>query len=187
MKRIRQKVRERTGSNRGGVKDIRVVIRDLNPVLRGWGNHFRTGNAAEKFNQLDSYVQRRLRRMLAQRYGRNLRPHHWQAWTSDWFRDQGLHRMRGDRALSGGCVAMSRGPSVSRVREGAADKAATQLVRVQPCRLSVFGHEATPHPGAGNRPGHAWCERPGGLAWMEHVAVGATWRPSKRRSPKVID
>jgi len=26
-----------------------------------------------------------------------------------------------------------------------------------------------------------------GLAWMEHAAVGATWRPSKRRSPKVIE
>lgn len=32
---------------------------------------------------------------------------------------------------------MSRRPSLSRVREGAADKAATQLVRVQPCQLSV--------------------------------------------------
>jgi hypothetical protein len=32
---------------------------------------------------------------------------------------------------------MSRRSSVSRVREGAADKAATQLVRVQPCQLSV--------------------------------------------------
>jgi hypothetical protein len=32
---------------------------------------------------------------------------------------------------------MRRRPSVSRVQEGAADKAATQLVRVQPCQLSV--------------------------------------------------
>jgi Reverse transcriptase (RNA-dependent DNA polymerase) len=46
------------------------------------------------------------------------------------------------------------------------------------------GHEATPHPGTGNRPGDAWCERPGGSASMG-AAVGATWRPSERRSPKV--
>ena len=38
------------------------VIAELNPVLRGWGNYFRTGNAAEKFNQVDDYVWRRLKR-----------------------------------------------------------------------------------------------------------------------------
>ncbi len=95
MKRVRFRVRELTGRNRGGVKDIRVVIRDLNPVLRGWGNYFRTGNAARKFNSIDRYVQRRLRRLLARRYGRNLGPEHFRTWTPDWFRDHGLHRLRG--------------------------------------------------------------------------------------------
>ncbi|NIQ95726.1 MAG: group II intron reverse transcriptase/maturase, partial [Desulfuromonadales bacterium] len=42
-------MRELTGRNRFWVKDVRVLIGDLNPVLRGWGNYFRTGNAAEKF------------------------------------------------------------------------------------------------------------------------------------------
>jgi RNA-directed DNA polymerase len=45
MKRLREKVRDRTGRNRVGL-DIRDVIADLNPVLRGWANYFRTGNAA---------------------------------------------------------------------------------------------------------------------------------------------
>ena len=35
------------------------------------------------------------------------------------------------------------------------------------------GHEATPHPGAGNRPGYAWCERPSGL-----VPIGRHGRSS---------
>jgi hypothetical protein len=39
-------VKELTGRNRNGAKDVRVLIRDLNPVLRGWGTYFRTGNAA---------------------------------------------------------------------------------------------------------------------------------------------
>ncbi len=95
MKRIRQKVRERTGRNRSGVKDIRVVISDLNPVLRGWGNYYRTGNAAKKFNQVDTYVWRRLTKLMVRRHGRNLTPQHIHTWTSDWFRDQGLHRLRG--------------------------------------------------------------------------------------------
>ena len=55
MKRLREKVRDRTGRNRAG-QDIREVIADLNPVLRGWGNYFRTGNAAVKFSQADDYV-----------------------------------------------------------------------------------------------------------------------------------
>jgi len=95
MKRVRQKVRERTGRNRSGVKDIRVVIGDLNPVLRGWGNYFRTGNATTKLVQIDHYVERRLQRLLVSRYGRNLKPRHIGVWTSDWYRDQGLHRLRG--------------------------------------------------------------------------------------------
>ncbi len=95
MKRIRAKIRERTGRERGGVKDIRVVVDDLNPVLRGWGNYFRTGNASRKFVEVDDYAQRRLRRLLVRRYGRNLRPGQADQWTSDWFRAQGLHRLRG--------------------------------------------------------------------------------------------
>jgi signal transduction histidine kinase len=46
MKRVRQRVKELTGRSRNGVKDVRVSIRDLNPVLRGRGNSFRTGNTA---------------------------------------------------------------------------------------------------------------------------------------------
>jgi RNA-directed DNA polymerase len=95
MKRIREKIRGLTGKERGGVKDIRVVIRDLKAVLQGWGTYFRTGNAAKKFGQIDDYVEDRLRRVLRRRYGRNLQPQQFETWTSDWFRDQGLHRLRG--------------------------------------------------------------------------------------------
>lgn len=95
MNRVRHKVRVRTGSNRGGVKDVREIIEDLNPVLRGWGNYFRTGNAADRFTQIDSYVWRRLIRLLIRRRGRNLKPEQVVQWTQDWFKDQGLHRLRG--------------------------------------------------------------------------------------------
>ena len=55
MKRLRARSESRTGRNRVG-RDVREVIADLNPVLRGWGNYFRTGNAATKFRQVDRYV-----------------------------------------------------------------------------------------------------------------------------------
>jgi RNA-directed DNA polymerase len=95
MKAIRAKVKARTGRNRVGVGDIRVIIAELNPVLRGWGNYFRTGNSAKKFNQIDSYVWRRLVSLLVRKRGRNLRRGQVRQWTSDWFRDQGLYRLRG--------------------------------------------------------------------------------------------
>src|SRR5205823_3236467 len=69
MKRLREKVKARTGRNRVGVRDIRTVIEELNPILRGWGNYFRTGNAADKFRQVDSYVVWRLQRLMIKKRG----------------------------------------------------------------------------------------------------------------------
>ena len=94
MKRLRDKVRVRTGRNRVG-RDVREVIADLNPVLRGWGNFFRTGNAATKFRQVDHYVVRRLRGLMVKKRGRNLRAGQVLEWNEDWFNGHGLHRLRG--------------------------------------------------------------------------------------------
>jgi RNA-directed DNA polymerase len=94
MKRVRGKIKAKTGRGRAG-QDIREVIADLNPVLRGWGNYFRTGNAAKKFNQIDRYVVWRLGGLMRKRYGRHLRPGQWEAWTREWFEAHGLYRLRG--------------------------------------------------------------------------------------------
>jgi RNA-directed DNA polymerase len=94
MKRLRGKIRDRTGRNRAG-DDIRVVIADINPLLRGWGNYFRTGNAASKFRQADRYVVWRLRSLMVKKRGRNLRPGQARLWTEEWFNGHGLHRLRG--------------------------------------------------------------------------------------------
>ncbi len=94
MKRVRSKIKALTGRH-SIHRDIRDVIADINPVLMGWGNYFRTGNAAIKFNQLDSYVWKRLRRLLVKRYGRNLHAGRADAWTRDWFEGHGLYRLRG--------------------------------------------------------------------------------------------
>ena len=94
MKRLREKVRDRTGANRGGTR-IEWVIEDLNPILRGWGNYFRTGNAADKFRQVDDYVVRRLRKILIRKRGRNLHAGTVDQWTEAWFNEMGLYRLRG--------------------------------------------------------------------------------------------
>jgi len=95
MKRVRTKLKELTDRRQLGAKDVREVIVRLNPVLRGWGNYFRTGNAARKFNQLDTHVYLRLRNFMVERRGRNLRAGQSKAWTRDWFWGHGLHRLRG--------------------------------------------------------------------------------------------
>ena len=73
MKRMRARMKALTGRGRSAM-DLRDVIAAINPILRGWGNYFRTGNAAVKFIQIDDYVRRRLRGLMRKRYGRNLRP-----------------------------------------------------------------------------------------------------------------
>ncbi len=95
MKRARDRVKEKTGRNRCGVKDVRDIIRLLNPFLRGWGNYFRTGNAARKFGQIDDYVVWRLRRFMIKRKGRNLRAGEAKRWDRAFFEGHGLYRLRG--------------------------------------------------------------------------------------------
>ena len=95
MKAVRDKVRRLVGPHRNGVKDVRVLIRGLNPLLRGWGGYFRTGNAAKKFNQLDGFVWWRLKRFLVRRKGRHLKAGEANSWDRDFFWDLGLFRLRG--------------------------------------------------------------------------------------------
>ena len=97
MKRIRARIRELTDRRRwAGMKDIRQVIEVLNPVLRGWGNYFRTGNASLKFQQVDRYVNGRLVRLLRHVRGWSRRPFSLQGWYPACFAAElGLYRLVG--------------------------------------------------------------------------------------------
>ena len=95
MNRVRQKVRQLTHRRWLGAKDVREVIERLNPVLRGWGNYFRSGNASIKFCQIDRYVRSRLQRWMRKRKGRHLRAGEWQKWTGEFFQDMGLIHLHG--------------------------------------------------------------------------------------------
>jgi group II intron reverse transcriptase/maturase len=113
MERIRTRVRELTDRRSAG-KDVREVIARLNPMLRGWGNYFRTGNAEAKFNQVDEYVHRRLCLWLRRRGGQrtNFR---FDKWPLQRFFGMRLYRLMG--TVSYPAQATSLRPSVSRVRE----------------------------------------------------------------------
>ena len=94
MKRARARIKALTGRSQVGM-ELKEVIGRLNLFLRGWGNYFRTGNAAMKFVTLDRYVWWRLFRLMCKKRGRNLRAGQADRWTSAWFHDQGLHKLMG--------------------------------------------------------------------------------------------
>jgi RNA-directed DNA polymerase len=97
MTRIRARIRELTDRRRwAGLRDIRQVIQVINPVLRGWGNYFRTGNASWKFQQVDRYVNQRLVRLLPHVRDWRRRPFDLRQWPPARFaEDLGLHRLIG--------------------------------------------------------------------------------------------
>ena len=97
MNRIRARIRELTDRRRwAGLQDIKQVVEVLNPVLRGWGNYFRTGNASLKFQEVDRYVNQRLVRLLRHVRGWARRPFSLRDWTPARFaKDYRLHRLVG--------------------------------------------------------------------------------------------
>jgi len=115
MKRVRERVHDLTDARRSGVKDVKEVIASVNPVIRGWGNYFRTGNAEREFNRIDEYVYDRLVRWMQRRGGQRAR-YRWNAWPRERLHaEMGLHRLRGTVCYP--AQATPRRPSESRVRE----------------------------------------------------------------------
>ena len=80
---IKAKVRALT---RGGTNQpLKVLLRRLNPVLRGWANYFRHGVSKATFSYLDSYTWGRVVGWLR-------RKHHHRGWR--WLRRHYLPRWR---------------------------------------------------------------------------------------------
>jgi len=111
-KKLRDRVRELTDARQSG-KDVKQIIAELNPVLRGWGNYFRTGNADREFNKLDSFVYRRLRRWQFRRGGQ--RKARRKAWTGAQLFGMGLYKLQGTVRYP--TQAAPRRSSLSRVPE----------------------------------------------------------------------
>jgi len=107
MKSVRTKLHDLTSRRRwAGLRDIREVIAELNPVLRGWGNYFRTGNASGKFQAVDRYVRQRLLRLLMRRGGQR-RPDARRLRTTQWphrrfVNEHGLYQLLGTISYPGG-------------------------------------------------------------------------------------
>jgi group II intron reverse transcriptase/maturase len=93
MASIRGRIRERTDRRYAGLP-LDAVVDNLNPVLRGWGNYFRWGNSAEKFDAVDHYVNQRLAMLASAKHG--LRGWNWAArFDHGWVTSLGVHRFSG--------------------------------------------------------------------------------------------
>jgi RNA-directed DNA polymerase len=114
MKRLRERVHELTAVPGNAARDLTQVITALNPVLRGWGNYFATGNADDKFNHLDTYVYQRLGRWLYRRGGQRRR-FRARCWPQARLYALGLYRLQGTVRYPS--QATVRRPSASRVPE----------------------------------------------------------------------
>lgn len=107
MSSLRERIRDLTDRRRcSGVKDIREVIRTLNPLLRGWCNYFRTGNASRQFNAIDRYVRERLVSLLLKRGGQRRATVNPKDWPHPRFvQEHGLFKLLGTIRYPGGSQA----------------------------------------------------------------------------------
>lgn len=69
MKAIRSRIHAITTRKRLS-NPLKEVIKYLNRVIRGWRNYFRIGNSTRKLQQLDQYIQARLRRWVRKLKGK---------------------------------------------------------------------------------------------------------------------
>ena len=111
-KKLRDRVRELTSKKQSGT-DVKQIIAELTPVLRGWGNYFRTGNADREFNKMDYFVVRRLLRWQYRRGGQ--RPTKRTPYTGDLLHGMGLHKLMGTVKYPAQAAPVRS--SLSRVRE----------------------------------------------------------------------
>jgi len=94
MSRLYGRFRAMAHRNRR-VRNVRELVPELNRVLRGWSEYFRTGNSRRKFQQADKVLWERLALFEAKRRFRNGPYYYWglQRWNYEWFKGLGLFDM----------------------------------------------------------------------------------------------
>jgi RNA-directed DNA polymerase len=106
MKAIRQKVKDMVGSRHVLTHSLNDCIRALNPVLRGWAQYFRVGNANRQFTKVDEYVYLRLALFDQAKHQKNYRN-----WSGPrlpaLLREAGLYRLSGTVRYSAGAQVVA--------------------------------------------------------------------------------
>lgn len=69
LERLKSKVRE--AARRGRGRNVKRVIADLTPVLRGWSNYFKLAEVKKPFEELDGWLRRKLRCIMWRQWKRS--------------------------------------------------------------------------------------------------------------------
>jgi RNA-directed DNA polymerase len=93
MNKVRARIREITSCKHSGMR-LADVIAELNPLLRGWGEYFRNGNAARKFLVIDQYVRTRLT-IFSNRVRSRNKPTKRNEFDYRWYQRLGVFRLMG--------------------------------------------------------------------------------------------
>ncbi len=94
MVKVRAEIKRMTSYRRMKIRDVCELVPELNRLLRGWSGYFKSGNAARKFSQIESYVWQRLVIFQNRRRGQK-RPHRSRKYTYEWFRNLGVYQLTG--------------------------------------------------------------------------------------------
>jgi group II intron reverse transcriptase/maturase len=94
MKRLREKIRAIVNRRMNGVRHVGELVTKLNPVVRGWANYFRSGNANRQFTQMEKYIWERLARFECKRRKRTA-PYRNPRYDYLWYRSLGVERLAG--------------------------------------------------------------------------------------------
>jgi group II intron reverse transcriptase/maturase len=69
LERMKAKVREISRKGRG--RNIKRVVEELAPILRGWSNYFKLAEVKKPFEDLDGWIRRKLRCILWRQWKRS--------------------------------------------------------------------------------------------------------------------
>jgi hypothetical protein len=94
LKRLREKIRAVVNYRCNGVGSISKLVDKVNPILRGWANYYRGGNASRQFAQAEIYVWRRLARFECKRRKRTA-PYFDVRYDRQWYLSLGVERLIG--------------------------------------------------------------------------------------------
>jgi len=76
LKKIKKKIREVLRNNRG--RPVRALLKELNPIVRGWANYHRTSVASREFTKLDDWMWTKLWKWARHRHN-----HKGREWIAD--------------------------------------------------------------------------------------------------------
>jgi group II intron reverse transcriptase/maturase len=89
LKKLRERLRGIVHRGRNGVKGVRELVPEINRVLLGWREYFRSGNAAAQFGKVERYLWNKLRHFECKRRKRKA-PYWSPAYDRDWYKSLGI-------------------------------------------------------------------------------------------------